>query len=108
MEKYVLVVALNCTDAEKESEFNEWYNTIHLPDVLETPGFLKATRWEHNDPKEGDAKFLALYDIETENIENTMKALQDNLAVKREAGRMSNLGSRVLMGTYRQVASLEA
>lgn len=107
MEKHIVVVALNCSDPEKEGEFNEWYNTIHLPDVLETPGFVRATRWEHTNPKEGDAKFLALYDVETDDVRATMKALQDNLAVKKEAGRMSNLSSRVLMGVYKQINSLE-
>ncbi len=107
MEKHMLVVALNCSDPAKEGEFNDWYNTIHLPDVLETPGFVRATRWEHTAPKEEDAKFLALYEIETDDIQVTMKALQDNLAVKREAGRMSDLGSRVLNGTYKQISSLE-
>ena len=59
------------------------------------------------DPKEEDAKFLALYEIETDDIQVTMKAMQDNLAVKREAGRISTLGSRVLMGLYKQTALLE-
>ncbi len=107
MEKHILVVALNCSDPAKEGEFNEWYNTIHLPDVLETPGFVRATRWEHTNPKEEDAKFLALYDIETDDIQAAMKALQENLAVKRKAGRTSDLGSRVLMGAYKQISSLE-
>ncbi|MFC1948557.1 hypothetical protein ACFLW0_00045 [Chloroflexota bacterium] len=107
MEKHILVVGLNCSDPAKEDEFNEWYNTIHLPDVLETPGFVRATRWEHTDPKEGDAKFLALYDIETEDIQATMKAMGENLAKKREQGRMSDLGSRVLMGLYKQLKTLE-
>jgi len=107
MEKHILVVALNCSDPARESEFNEWYNTIHLPDVLETPGFVRATRWEHTNPKEQDAKFLALFDIETDDIQAAMKALEENLAAKREAGRMSNLGSWVLKGQYKQISSLE-
>ncbi len=107
MEKYVLVVGLNCPDASREGEFNDWYNNIHLPDVLETKGFVRATRWEHIGPKKEDAKFLALYSIEADDIQATMKALQDNLDVKRQAGRMSNLGSLVLMGVYRQINSLD-
>ena len=106
MGKYMLVVALNCVDPAREAELNNWYNEIHLPDVLETPGFHKATRWEHIGPKEDDAKFLALYEIETDDIEKTMQALQDTLAAKSQAGRMSDLGSRVLMGAYRQTTSL--
>jgi hypothetical protein len=107
MDKYILVVGLNCSDPAKEGEFNDWYNKIHLPDVLETEGFVAATRWEHTDPKKEEAKFLALYSIESDNIGATMKALQDKLAVKSKAGRMSNLGSRVLMGVYKQIGGRE-
>ena len=103
MAKHILVVGMNCPDSAKEGQFNEWYNDIHLPDVLETPGFIQATRFEHTDPKEGEAKFLALYEIESDDIAATMKALQDNLTKKREAGRMNNSGSRVMMGVYKQV-----
>lgn len=105
MEKYILVVALNCSDPAKEGEFNEWYNNIHLPDVLQRSGFVRATRWEHTDPKEEDAKFLALYDIETDNFEATMEVSREDAAAKKEAGRMSDLGSVVLMGTYKQIAT---
>lgn len=106
MGKYLLVVGLNCSDPAKEAEFNKWYNNIHFPDVLETPDFVRATRWEHTSPGEKDAKFLALYEIETDDIQEAMKSLNKTIAVKREAGRMSNLGSLVIMGTYRHLYSL--
>lgn len=105
MAKYMLVVGLNCSDPKKEGEFNTWYNKTHFPDVLETQGFVRATRWEHTDPKEKDAKFLALYEIETDDIKKTMKALDDTIAVKRKAGRMSDLGKMVIMGTYKHLYS---
>ena len=108
MGKYMLVVGLNCSDQAKEAEFNEWYNTIHFPDVLETAGFARATRWEHISPGEKDAKFLALYEVETDDIDATMKALNETIAKKREEGRMSDLGSRVIMGTYRHLYALES
>ena len=108
MGKYMLVVGLNCTDSAKEAEFNDWYNNIHFPDVLETQGFVRATRWEHISPGEKDAKFLALYEIETDNIQATMQALNETIAKKREEGRMSSLGSPVIMGTYTHLYALDS
>lgn len=107
MGKYLLVVGLNCADPSKEAEFNDWYNNTHFPDVLETPDFVRAHRWEHISPGENDAKFLALYEIETDDIEKTMKGLNDTIAKKRAEGRMSDLGSRVIMGTYKHLYALE-
>ena len=31
--------------AGKEEEFNEWYDTVHLPEVLATPGMRSAQRY---------------------------------------------------------------
>ncbi|MFC1957365.1 DUF4286 family protein [Chloroflexota bacterium] len=106
MEKWCFVVATNCADAAREAEFNEWYDKTHLPDVLETPGFIRATRYENPEPAEGEAKFLATYEIETDDIDAFMKTHNDNIARKRAAGRFSDLIVRVSRGFYRQTISI--
>ena len=75
--------------------------------MLETQGFVRATRWEHTSPAEGDAKFLTLYEVESDDIEATMKALNEALAEKAAQGRMSNLGERVIMGVYKSLYELK-
>ena len=106
MAKWVLAVTTNCTDATREAEFNEWYDKIHLPDILETPGFVRATRYENIKPLEGEARFLALYDIEADDIDRVMKAHSDNMDRKRADGRFSELVVRVSGVVYRQINSL--
>jgi len=94
MDKYVLVVGTNCSDAAREKEFNDWYDNIHLPDVLETPGFMSAVRYENTNPAEGEAKYLAFYYIETDDINGCMKLSGENIGNKSKAGesvRSSNL-----------------
>lgn len=29
----------------READFNQWYDTLHLPDVLDVPGFVSARRF---------------------------------------------------------------
>ncbi len=106
MVKWLLVVGSNCADAARETEFNEWYDKTHLPDVLQTPGFIGATRYENTEPSEGEAKFLATYEIETDDIDKFMKAHNDNMARKRAAGRFSELLVLVSRGFYKQTSSL--
>ena len=106
MDKWILTVGTNCSDPEKEKEFNDWYDKIHLPDVLETPGFIGATRYENPDPQEGEAKFLAIYEIETDDIDAFMKVNAENLAKKREQGRFTDLLVIVNRGLYRQTSAL--
>ena len=105
MAKWLLVVETNSNDPAREAEFNEWYDKIHLPDVLETPGFIKATRYENLRPSEGKGKFLALYDIEADDIDQAMKALGEIMAKKTEEGRMTNLLEVVSLGYYKQISS---
>ena len=106
MAKWLLVMSTDCNDPSRENEFNDWYDKIHLPDILETPGFVKATRYENTDPSVSTGKFLAVYEIETENIDKTMAALQENLNKKRQQGRRSELVVVVSRAAYRQISSL--
>lgn len=61
----LLLVAVDFTAATGEKEFNEWYNKIHLPDVLKAPGVVKATRYVAAGGK-GQPKYLAVYELESE------------------------------------------
>jgi hypothetical protein len=106
MDKWVLVVGTNCADPKREKEFDDWYNNTHLPDVLETRGFTGATRYVDPEAKEGEAKFWAFYEIETNDIQGFLKKNDENLAKKRAAGRFSELLVLVSRGLYRQTYSV--
>lgn len=48
--------------------FHEWYNTVHIPDLLQTPGVRSATRYavlpspsSPDDGSDGSFPFIALY-----------------------------------------------
>ena len=80
MAKYTFIVLTNPT-AGKEAEFNEWYNTHHIPDVLNVPGFVGAQRFRLADTQFGGEeskayKYLALYEIETDDLAGTLKELR--------------------------------
>lgn len=47
-------------DPKHEEEFNAWYNTEHLPELLALPGFLDAARYV---AAKGGPKYLAVYEI---------------------------------------------
>jgi len=105
MEKWIMLVYTNCTDPSREKEFNDWYDNTHVADVLEVPGFLNATRYANNNPSEGTGRFLAIYEIETEDIGKTMAALQENRRKWTEQGRMSGLAQLVSVAVCSQISS---
>lgn len=64
---YLLAVSADVARGA-ESEFNRWYDDVHLPEVLACPGFVAASRYEcvHGEPR-----FLALYDLERKDALTT-------------------------------------
>ena len=67
MARSILLVFTNATDGH-DAEFNHWYDDIHLKEVLETPGFIAAERFELGqeqvDPAERPHRYLAIYEID--------------------------------------------
>lgn len=49
-------------DPQFEDEFNAWYSTEHLPELLSLPGFLDAARYI---AYKGTPKYLAVYELAT-------------------------------------------
>jgi hypothetical protein len=100
MSKYVFIVMSNPT-AGNESEYNEWYDKVHLPDVLNVPGFVAAQRFRLGDTQFGDGnrphRYLALYEVETDDMAATLKELTARIGsedmVMSDSIDMANLGT---------------
>ena len=56
----LLLVYADLIDSKHEEEFNAWYNTEHLPELLTLPGFLDAARYVAT---RGGPKYLAVYEL---------------------------------------------
>lgn len=54
--------------ANKEDEFNRWYNEEHLPERMAIPGFLSGARYE---ALKGGPKHLAYYELESAAVLET-------------------------------------
>ena len=91
MAKWILLVETNCNDTSREDEFNDWYDNIHIPDVLEGSPLMKATRFETAEPPEGKGQFIATYEVETDDILQVMKEFRERIAEKTKEGRMTIL-----------------
>jgi hypothetical protein len=90
--KYLLFAFSDCKDPKKEKEFNDWYDNMHMPDMLQVPGFVKATRWKSADNKENEIrKYLALYELETDNIDEFNAKMRERGMWTFKMGRFSDL-----------------
>jgi hypothetical protein len=80
MAKHIFLALTNPVPG-KEAEFNDWYDKHHVPDVINVPGFVSGQRFKLADAQFGGEaskqyRYLALYEIETDDIATTIKELR--------------------------------
>lgn len=104
MDKWINMIETVCTDPAREKEFNEWYDTIHLPDYLKTPGMVSGKRYVIKEPVTGRGTYLALYEIETDDINKTMALRNEFRQREIEEGRShSTLLPGLVLHVWRNV-----
>jgi hypothetical protein len=72
MPRGIMVVQSRPVSPEREAEFNDWYVTTHIPEILAIPGFVSARRYKVPGP---DAVYLAVYEIEADELTAPVKEL---------------------------------
>lgn len=89
----VLLIVAAEVSADKEKEFNEWYNAVHIKQALKAPGIVRAERYQLIGSKNGLPKYLAVYELENEEAIKAWEespereaAVQDRLKVWGETG----------------------
>jgi hypothetical protein len=77
MASYKLVVFSDSTEADNEAEYNDWYNNVHLADVVAVPGFVSAQRFKLKTLVMGEFKnkYMAIYNIEADDPQKVMDAM---------------------------------
>lgn len=60
-----LFLACGDVPAEHEAEFNEWYDTEHIPLLAAVPGVVRARRFFDPD---GKPRYVALYELADANV----------------------------------------
>jgi hypothetical protein len=89
MSKTLMLVFSNALDGQDEA-FNEWYDTQHLPDVVDCPGVVAAQRYDMTvfEPPVGDSlptlpppshRYLAVYELDGE-VDDVLAGLMTRMA----------------------------
>jgi hypothetical protein len=86
MARFLCLVSTNSVTGRSE-EFNEWYDSQHLPDLLRVPGIVSAQRYrlaELREAQSSEYEYLAIYEIETDDLNKVPAAIAEAL----RSGRM--------------------
>ena len=64
MAENILLVQSNAVEG-KDEELNRWYDEVHLPEILQIPGFVAGRRYEIAPASPGSThRYLAVYEID--------------------------------------------
>lgn len=77
-----------CADPAQEQAFNEWYDHVHLPDILGSGVAARGLRYRNSEPAEGAPDYLAVYELKSDDLAGVDEAYTALTARLREAGRM--------------------
>jgi len=89
----------------REDEYNDWYNSRHIPDVLAVAGFAAARRYTLADlPKNATApyRYLALYEFEGDPavaLENLAEAVAGGMLISDAMDQTPERGPRAYVYT---------
>jgi hypothetical protein len=75
--RHVLVVHSSPTDG-CDREFNQWYESVHVPEILQIDGFVSATRLRAVPSHRGELPeypYLTLYNVEADSVKIALAAL---------------------------------
>lgn len=86
MGKHILVVTSSGA-VGREKEYNDWYDSEHLADVLKVPGMVSGQRYDLSPgtPMPAPAKHLAIFEIEADDP----GAVVGEMMRRVQAGEMS-------------------
>jgi hypothetical protein len=84
MPKGILLVETHPVTPEQEAAYHEWYDKTHLAEIVALDGFVSARRFA---PVGEDGRFVAIYEIEADDLE----VAAANLSEAAAEGRMSSL-----------------
>ena len=88
--------------ADKEEEFNQWYNEEHIPDLLAIPGFLDAGRYI---AISGGPRYLACYEWESPEVDESPAYKRFHEKSTEWARRISPMviGTNRIRNVYQQI-----
>lgn len=68
MGKYLLAIP-SAANAGRDDEYNQWYDTDHLHDLLAIPGVVSGKRFKADatSPNQPPQPYLALYELELDD-----------------------------------------
>ena len=86
-----LVVVLTEPSQDREKEYNEYYEDIHLDEVIETTGWKTAQRFKLG-AQAGQTcplPYLAIYEAQADSSQEVLDKLEKTRSLRRQSGSLN-------------------
>jgi hypothetical protein len=109
----VLMVYSDPSSPDLEDEYNRWYHETHLPEVIDVPGFVAASRYRVtavnmlNEPWVVSQRYLAVYELDRSDPEQIAASHAELSRRVREGDRMGmspSLGAGPITRYYTRIS----
>ncbi len=98
--KNLLVVDVT-VDPDVEKEWNDWYDRVHVPEIVTCPGFRWAARYV-GEAADGSRRYLTIYEIDGP------EALESEEFSKRRGWGRFKEKVNASVRTFRQILFMES
>jgi hypothetical protein len=89
--------------AGREDEYNAWYDSVHLREVLDVPEFVAAQRFAVSATPAADPlpaqPYLAIYEIETDDIDAALARLRKAAAAMDISATLDRSSAALFVAT---------
>ena len=72
LSEWVMVVNVDI-DPAIEKDWDNWYDTVHLPEIVACPGFVRAIRYKAQEPDEDSGRLhqVTVYELDRSDAMNS-------------------------------------
>jgi len=98
----LFIIESSCSAPDRERDFNEWYERIHIPDLLGTGLFHTAHRFQTMAGQSG-GKYLAIYETDGDPLDAVNEFSRSHRPQLKAAGRLSEIIDITWRGIYRRL-----
>jgi hypothetical protein len=71
----IRLIRTNCSDPRLEAGFNEWYDRVHVPEVLSSGMVSQVIRYRTADPGDSGPGYLAIHELRWDDLERVARAV---------------------------------
>ena len=101
----LLTVFTVATDPARVADFQKWYDTIHIPDVVETPGVIAGHRFVGTDEGDPNRKYATVYEIAEADVEGVYAKVRETLGSKPKDHFIDYM-KLTYMGFYKRIFTM--